>query len=567
MIRFRCACGKSMKAEEVYAGLAVICPRCGERNLIPSPQDPALAETGRMPPVAPRSSESTPGSTEAVAPAAEPAGAAAPQAVRAPSSPGRDSVASEPTRRAEPIVLPHQAKAPASPEPPRRRRAVALVAACAALLLVSASVPLWYVPRILARERAAAAKRADRLRAEFEAQRRRLARGQRFVGAAIDARAAAEEARSAAEAVDAAQGAKAVWSAADRLDQGGRAAYEAGDYEKATGLWKQAREQYAAARVATPLSPELLAKRLRRLAATAKAHRGPATTLAVSPDGRLLVTGGDDHAVRVWDAATGRCVATLSGHTGDVNAVAFSPDGSRIASAGDDRILRLWNVETFQPVGTFEGHTDRVRALAFGPPGMLASAGDDRTVRLWDVVEGKPLGALEGRDGEVRGLVFSPDGSALAACGIGFLRTWKVVGRESDVVRHRRLWALGITWSPDGATLALSGIASAGLWRAKDRRYLASLRAGERRRIDWRRSSSRPGYGRPMAASVAFEPKGRLIAIASGADIALFEASRRRRLATISGGSAVRSIVFAPDGRTMVSAHGDGRLRVWGKDE
>ncbi|TCJ40026.1 hypothetical protein E0504_06790 [Parafrankia sp. BMG5.11] len=78
------------------------------------------------------------------------------------------------------------------------------------------------------------------------------------------------------------------------------------------------------------------------------AHDGRAESLAFSPDGRHLVTGGDDHKVRIWDVERG---SRTEAHTPDehhrkVTHVAYHPDGRRVASTSHDGKVRIWNVET-----------------------------------------------------------------------------------------------------------------------------------------------------------------------------------------------------------------------------
>ena len=70
-----------------------------------------------------------------------------------------------------------------------------------------------------------------------------------------------------------------------------------------------------------------------------------AVSVAYSPDGTRIVSGGWDSTVRLWDATTGQPVGKpLIGHTDWVSGVAFSPDGTRVVSGGWDKTLRLWPV-------------------------------------------------------------------------------------------------------------------------------------------------------------------------------------------------------------------------------
>ena len=83
---------------------------------------------------------------------------------------------------------------------------------------------------------------------------------------------------------------------------------------------------------------------------------------------------------------TGWLVASpFEGHTEYVHSVAFSPDGKRVVSGSDDRAIRIWDVQTGRVVaGPFKGRTNSLRSVAFSPDsGRVASGSLDNTILVW----------------------------------------------------------------------------------------------------------------------------------------------------------------------------------------
>jgi len=86
---------------------------------------------------------------------------------------------------------------------------------------------------------------------------------------------------------------------------------------------------------------------------------------AVSPDGKLIVSGGNDNVLKVWDARSGAELTTLRGHERGVGPVCFSPDGKKIASGGMDNTVRVWDAETGDELKTLRGHRQNIWSVAF----------------------------------------------------------------------------------------------------------------------------------------------------------------------------------------------------------
>ncbi|GEM_PF-3100722 len=110
---------------------------------------------------------------------------------------------------------------------------------------------------------------------------------------------------------------------------------------------------------------------------------GKVSSVAVSPDGKVLASGCQDGSVKLWDLKTGQVQRILLGHALAVNCVTISADGKVVASGSGDKTVKLWNLQTGELLQTLADHAERVSAVALSPDGKtLVSGSQDETVKI-----------------------------------------------------------------------------------------------------------------------------------------------------------------------------------------
>lgn len=178
-----------------------------------------------------------------------------------------------------------------------------------------------------------------------------------------------------------------------------------------------------------------------RIEKTLWGHVWEVNCLAFSKDGRILVSGGLDGAVKIWNWHRKELLHTLirpvdffgalaswfDSSVGIIWCVAISPDGKTVAASGSEQPIQLWNTENGKLLRTFTEHSDSIYALAFSPDGeTLASGGADNTIRIWNFHTGELLETLE-HLGPVKSIVFSYDGKILVSGSAdATVKIWRV---------------------------------------------------------------------------------------------------------------------------------------------
>jgi WD40 repeat protein/tRNA A-37 threonylcarbamoyl transferase component Bud32 len=200
------------------------------------------------------------------------------------------------------------------------------------------------------------------------------------------------------------------------------------------------------------------------------AGAGPVTGASFSPDGRRFLTVAGQE-VRVWDAAARRAGVVLA-HPHLVSVAAWHPRGGRVATACEDGRVRVWDAGSGKQVTGGMQHREPVLALAFSPDGetLLTGCGDG-IARLWSATTGQPRPPSFPHQGPVRAVAFSPDaGTVLTADQDGLVRLWDAAtGRPAEHVFRYGGLIRTASFSPDGRTVLAAGgerddVGAARLW-------------------------------------------------------------------------------------------------------
>jgi WD40 repeat protein len=243
-------------------------------------------------------------------------------------------------------------------------------------------------------------------------------------------------------------------------------------------------------------------------------------TVALSPDGRLLASGGTDGEVALVDLSDPshpKRLATLRGFTSTVYDAAFAPGGRFLAAASNDGSVREWDLsDPAKPslVGVVRDPGGvALQAVAYSPDGrLLAAAGANGTLLVWRPGEDR-AGLVKGAgDAQLTSLAFSPDGDLLAT------------GGEDNVVR---LFAMAPSGLVHPARAPLGGFTS---W------------------VD----------------SVAFSPDGKtLVAGSSDNSLRVWSTASWAPLGVLEHTDPVTAAAFLPNGTTLATADADGTVRLW----
>ncbi len=293
---------------------------------------------------------------------------------------------------------------------------------------------------------------------------------------------------------------------------------------------------------------------------------------AFSPDGRRVVSGGEDGIGRVWDVQTAQEVLRLDGHRAAINWAGYSRTGDLIVTAGEDATVRTWDAQTGEARRTLDGFTGPVNIAVIGPnrARILTWSYDDTrayslapsgTVGVWDVSTGSLLMEFETRDKPIKWLDFSPDDRyAMALDSSGVARIWELDQRR-EVLRLQLDPADWAMFSAD-STSVLSGSQLAGAGHP-----IQIWQVPEQARVSYRGHND-------TVYRVGFLPAGELaVSVGGSGEAFLWETRTGAVAARLMGHGAnstnpeemvISGFALNAAGDTIATAGWDRTVRVYG---
>ncbi|MCG6552692.1 MAG: protein kinase [Candidatus Magnetominusculus sp. LBB02] len=217
----------------------------------------------------------------------------------------------------------------------------------------------------------------------------------------------------------------------------------------------------------------------RRLMRTFSGHTAPVTSVSLSHDGRLALTGSMDKKLKLWDTATAQCIMTLVGHNGGVLSVALTSDARFAISGSADKSVRVWNISTGISMSNFRGHADDVTAVYLSPDGKYPVSGSaDETIKLWDISSGNYLRSFAGHRGAITSVALTNDGQYVVSGSLDCtIRIWNVQALKCvHVFKEHAVPVNSSCLSKDGSYLiAACADNTLRLWDFRNRKYQKSV--------------------------------------------------------------------------------------------
>ncbi|MEK6247245.1 MAG: WD40 repeat domain-containing protein, partial [Planctomycetales bacterium] len=300
----------------------------------------------------------------------------------------------------------------------------------------------------------------------------------------------------------------------------------------------------------------------------AQLYRGPTELLPFPKDllfafsNKLLVSGAFYPAhIHILNATTGGSLYRKSTQTHGITSMAFSPDGLRLLTGGSQGQIKLWDPSSAVELLNIQGHDGEVRQTAWRPDGQQwVTVGNDGKIKLWDASSGQEINSLRGHSAQVKSVAWNTDGSLLATGDAsGAVKLWNPAQTQESMVLEGRTLA---AWSPDGTRLVTGG------------REVGSVDEDSPDipgKIDiydtdsWKPVVTLEDQFFGFTKSADWSPEGRRLAMSGrGGRVKVWEIPTTRELLSVTAHPVgTRGVAWSPSGQWLATAGYDKLVKIW----
>jgi len=286
-----------------------------------------------------------------------------------------------------------------------------------------------------------------------------------------------------------------------------------------------------------------------------KAYDMPIERLALSGDGRLIVTAAHEPQLKIWSYDSHYQLGTIALEDGP--AVSLAVRNNRVATGHANGAIDIYDLDSKRRLYRFKRNDATIWAVDFiNSEDRVAAASHDWTVALWETAfQNAPVAVLEGHDNAVQALAVDPSGRWIASGGADrVVRIWSVETKDTRrIYRNNTDFISALAFSPDGSLLATGNLDGTVKLLSMNSYRMQRMLGGHNARI----------------TSLAFSGAGDLMASASEDGVVRVRSLKRLRTSLpLTGlGSGAKSVTFSNDGRTLLTGGQDGVIRLWALPE
>ena len=288
---------------------------------------------------------------------------------------------------------------------------------------------------------------------------------------------------------------------------------------------------------------------------TILAHKNAVSSILISSDNQLLITGSYDKSIKIWELSTGQIIDTLQGHSEAITCLAISNDNKTLISGSRDKTIRFWYLKQKKVVktfgGWFSGHSQAMISVVIDSKNnVLLSASADNLIKIWDLKQSKEIKEINCKSGQITSLAINQNQGYF--CNSGLEKQIRIRNTKTgEVIRSLRgdSGVTSLTFSKDGKFLATGEI--------NRQIKIFDMTTGKIIKTFL-------GHTDRISSLIFSTDSKQLISVGWDSNIKVWDIAKEIELETLTAHKdRILSLAITSDGRNIISGSSDRSIRIW----